>query len=188
MKYPCDEHPVSVNFIDSFVHEKFSLSCEDALQVVLDNEIDTRGLQQLATDCDVNPIKAAAVQELNVLESVPEDASFVDLPVTHAKLLPSLVQAPKLEMKILPSRSKNVFLGKNETLSVIISNRLSALQEETLVQKHKQATKEVESTNDGEIQSLATSKLFKVNGHRLKPLYEGSQVETVEDLELIELD
>ena len=28
-----------------------------------------------------------------------------------------------------------------------------------------------------EIQSLATSKVFKVNGHRLKPFYEGLQVE-----------
>ena len=36
MRYPCDEHPISVNFIDSFMREKFSLSCEDALQVVLD--------------------------------------------------------------------------------------------------------------------------------------------------------
>ena len=35
-----------------------------------------------------------------------------------------------------------------------------------------------------EIQSLATSKVFKVNGHRLKPSYEGFQVENVEKLDL----
>ncbi|XXG61476.1 hypothetical protein AAC387_Pa05g0079 [Persea americana] len=35
-----------------------------------------------------------------------------------------------------------------------------------------------------EIQSLATSKVFKVNGHRLKPFYEGFQVENVEKLDL----
>ena len=35
-----------------------------------------------------------------------------------------------------------------------------------------------------EIQSLATSKLFKVNGHRLYPFYEGLQVENVAKLDL----
>ena len=35
-----------------------------------------------------------------------------------------------------------------------------------------------------EIQSMATSKVFKVNGRRLKPFYEGLQVENVEKLEL----
>ena len=35
-----------------------------------------------------------------------------------------------------------------------------------------------------EIQSLATSKVFKVNGHRLKPFYEGLQVENVAKLDI----
>ena len=35
-----------------------------------------------------------------------------------------------------------------------------------------------------EIQSLATSKVFKVNGHRLKPFYKGLQVENVAKLDL----
>ena len=35
-----------------------------------------------------------------------------------------------------------------------------------------------------EIQSLANSKVFKVNGHRLKPFYEGFQVENVAKLDL----
>ncbi|XP_042950185.1 uncharacterized protein LOC122282293 [Carya illinoinensis] len=35
-----------------------------------------------------------------------------------------------------------------------------------------------------EIQSLATSKVFKVNGHRLKLFYEGFQVENVVELDL----
>ena len=34
-----------------------------------------------------------------------------------------------------------------------------------------------------EIQSLATSKVSKVNGHRLKPFYEGLQVENVAKLD-----
>ncbi|XP_022853859.1 uncharacterized protein LOC111375287 [Olea europaea var. sylvestris] len=35
-----------------------------------------------------------------------------------------------------------------------------------------------------EIHSTATSKVFKVNGHRLKPFYEGFQVEEVITLKL----
>ena len=35
-----------------------------------------------------------------------------------------------------------------------------------------------------EIQSLATSKVFKANGHKLKPFYEGFQVENVAKLDL----
>jgi hypothetical protein len=35
-----------------------------------------------------------------------------------------------------------------------------------------------------EVQSLETSKVFKVNGHRLKPFYEGLQVEDVTQLDL----
>ena len=38
-----------------------------------------------------------------------------------------------------------------------------------------------------EIQSLATSKVFKVNGHWLKPFYEGLQVENVAKLDLEDL-
>ncbi|KAJ9178708.1 hypothetical protein P3X46_010568 [Hevea brasiliensis] len=35
-----------------------------------------------------------------------------------------------------------------------------------------------------EIQSLGTNKVFKVNGYRLKPFYEGFQEHTVEELKL----
>ncbi|XP_044486593.1 uncharacterized protein LOC123211752 [Mangifera indica] len=35
-----------------------------------------------------------------------------------------------------------------------------------------------------EIQSLITSKVFQVNGHRLKPFYEGVPTENVEEVEL----
>ena len=38
-----------------------------------------------------------------------------------------------------------------------------------------------------EIQSLATSKVFKVNGHRLRPFYEGFQVKNVAKLDFKDL-
>ena len=44
-----------------------------------------------------------------------------------------------------------------------------------------------ELKNTVEIQSLATSKVFQVNGHRLKPFYEGVQAKNVQEVELKDL-
>ncbi|XP_062155187.1 uncharacterized protein LOC133863242 [Alnus glutinosa] len=65
-----------------------------------------------------------------------ELALSTDLP------LPTVLQAPIPDLKPLPSNLKYVFLGDEGMLSVIISNKLSALQEEKLVQvlkEHKMA-------------------------------------------------
>jgi len=58
---------------------------------------------------------------------------FVDLILSHKKLLTSILQAPKLELKPLPNNLKYVFIGDNNTLYVIITKRLTSLQEEKLV-------------------------------------------------------
>ena len=46
---------------------------------------------------------------------------------------PSIVEAPKLELKALPSHLRYVFLGRDETLSVIIAADLNGTQVECLV-------------------------------------------------------
>ncbi|CAL8996903.1 unnamed protein product [Prunus brigantina] len=54
----------------------------------------------------------------------------------------SLIQAPTLELKPLPNHLKYVFLGDKETLPVIVSLSLTAMEEEKLVrvlQKYKTA-------------------------------------------------
>jgi len=58
------------------------------------------------------------------------------------KFLPSIVQAPKLDLKVLPEHLKYVYLGENETLPVIISSSLEKEQEERLIEvlkRHKTA-------------------------------------------------
>ncbi|KAL4385057.1 hypothetical protein GQ457_15G017840 [Hibiscus cannabinus] len=55
---------------------------------------------------------------------------------------PSIEQPPKLELKQLPEQLKYAYLGKNETLPVIISSKLQADQEEKLIatlRQHKEA-------------------------------------------------
>ncbi|KAL4376513.1 hypothetical protein GQ457_02G024510 [Hibiscus cannabinus] len=54
----------------------------------------------------------------------------------------SIEQPPKLELKQLPEQLKYAYLGENETLSVIISSKLQAAQEERLIatlRQHKEA-------------------------------------------------
>ena len=62
----------------------------------------------------------------------------ITLPVSNERPLPSVLQAPILDLKPLPSHLKYVFFGDEGTLSVIISSKLSASQEEKLVQVLKE--------------------------------------------------
>lgn len=57
--------------------------------------------------------------------------SFIDLPLSHTKLLSFIIQAPKLELKPLSDQLKYKFLGDNETLLVIVSTKFSHLEEKT---------------------------------------------------------
>ena len=57
-------------------------------------------------------------------------------------MLPLVIQAPILELKPLPSHLKYVYLGDKETLPVIVSSSLTAMEEEKLVRvlkEHKTA-------------------------------------------------
>ncbi|XP_030930818.1 uncharacterized protein LOC115956643 [Quercus lobata] len=67
---------------------------------------------------------------------------YVALPVSNKRPLPSVLQAPILDLKPVLSHLKYMFLGDGGTLEVIISSELSALQEENLVlvlKEHKMA-------------------------------------------------
>ncbi|KAL9403280.1 hypothetical protein Peur_000252 [Populus x canadensis] len=70
---------------------------------------------------------------LQSLQTVPHGNVFVDLVLSHKKLLPSILQAPELELKPLPDNLKYVFIGDNNTLPVIIASGLTNTQEEKLV-------------------------------------------------------
>ena len=68
--------------------------------------------------------------------------SFIKLPLNNSNMLPSVLHAPQLELKPLPTHLKYMFLGENETLPVIIANNLASLQEDMLIRvlkEHKTA-------------------------------------------------
>ena len=85
------------------------------------------------------------VRELDAYNKLPlERPGKAPLPLTlpSEKLLPSVVQAPVIELKQLPEHLKYVFLGEKETLPVIISNKLTKDQEDrlvTILKEHKTA-------------------------------------------------
>jgi len=70
---------------------------------------------------------------LQSLQTVPHGNVFVDLVLSHKKILPSISQAPELELKPLPDNLKYVFIGDNNTLPIIIAKGLTSAQEEKLV-------------------------------------------------------
>ena len=61
------------------------------------------------------------------------DVPKLKLSMPNEKLVPSIVQAPELELKTLPEHLKYAYLGDKETLPVIISTKLSTKEEEELV-------------------------------------------------------
>ncbi|XP_052885234.1 uncharacterized protein LOC128293767 [Gossypium arboreum] len=77
-------------------------------------------------------------------EFLSNDYEFFNalLSPSDTKLLPSVVQAPELELKPLPEYIKYAFFGIGNTLPIIISNKLSKPEEESLIQvlkRHKEA-------------------------------------------------
>jgi hypothetical protein len=79
---------------------------------------------------------------LQALQTVLHGNVFVDLVLSHKKLMPSILQAPELELKPLPNNLKYVFIEDNNTFHVIIAKGLTNAQEEKLVKllcDHKMA-------------------------------------------------
>ncbi|CAN6562527.1 unnamed protein product [Malus baccata var. baccata] len=70
------------------------------------------------------------IELVAALESLPKHVgkspNFDSIPISTNKLLPSIIQAPVLELKPLPSHLKYIFLGENKTLPAIISSSLTA--------------------------------------------------------------
>ena len=84
-----------------------------------------------------------AKKEVDELEKLLNDApileprkwnQFEPLPLSTNKVVPSIQQAPKLELKPLPQHLKYVFLGDSETLPVIIASDLCEEDEKKLLQ------------------------------------------------------
>ncbi|KAM1862912.1 hypothetical protein ACFX14_003310 [Malus domestica] len=122
---------------------------DDALEKVI-----TRGMEITTKGADSSvphgmlglgyavPPSEELLEVVAALESSPKlDGKYTtreSIPISTNKLLPSIIQAPILELKLLPSHLKYIFLGENETLPAIISSSLTAQEEEKLLRVLKE--------------------------------------------------
>ncbi|KAK9128819.1 hypothetical protein Syun_017616 [Stephania yunnanensis] len=133
MRHPCDTSSMvlALDSMDSLVQDTFLMKGDD-MKVVLENHLDSNYLRQqcFALDTEIEEL-------ISKLDSAPlyfPTLAYLDLPASNSTLLPSIEQAPTLELKPLPSHLKYVFLGENDTLPVIISTKLTLPEEEKLIQ------------------------------------------------------
>lgn len=135
MRYPSDVHSVSaIDVIDSLAQQMFDISGKDGLEIAvrecLDRDTCMSALLEWVLETDLEENLAA----LNSIQLKSRyELSYIELPIVNERPLPSVVQAPTLELKQLPEHLKYVYLGDNETLPVIIAADLAPVQEENLI-------------------------------------------------------
>jgi len=135
MKYPYS-NVYSITCYDQInkcVQQVCDFDCEDGLSIALSYGYDFTKVEEMERHVCVPQNMHESVLALQALHTVPHGNVFVDLVLSHKKLLPSILQAPKLELKPLPDNLKYVFIGDNNTLLVIIAKGLTSMQEEKLV-------------------------------------------------------
>ncbi|KAM1624795.1 hypothetical protein ACFX2K_022943 [Malus domestica] len=140
IKFPKDDHSCfSIDIIDDLAQDFLDCLERDTLETTIAQGIGHKNGVAVPRSEDEAKIVAA-------LESLPQHhgkpSNPISIPVSTNKMLPSVIQAPVLELKPLPNHLKYVFLGDNETLPVIVSSSLTAIEEEKLIRvlkEHKTA-------------------------------------------------
>ncbi|CAN6681932.1 unnamed protein product [Malus baccata var. baccata] len=134
MRYPSElESCLSIDVFDYFVQDCFNEGVgQDNLENALVHSI-THGNFNYSEHIEEELIQTVA--SLESLSPIRGKCSsyFISLPTSNEKTLPSVIQAPKLELKPIPEHLKYAFLGEDETLPVIISSQLTAEEGEKTV-------------------------------------------------------
>ncbi|XP_070664544.1 uncharacterized protein [Malus domestica] len=157
MKFPNDDHSCfAIDIVDSLAQGYFDDLKDDALERVITRGMEIKTASPMLTHGSSDELYAVALCEgLNAvpwcgelsemvaaLESLPKHvgklSNFESIPVSTDKTFPSVIQAPTLELKPLPSHLKYVYLGEQETLPVIVSSFLTTQEEEKLVRVLKE--------------------------------------------------
>ncbi|CAN6707385.1 unnamed protein product [Malus baccata var. baccata] len=135
IKFPKDDH--SCFSIDTFdaLAQKFLDSLED-------NPLETTIAQGIWLKPNLVVPNVAQAEIVETFESLPQHRGKPSNPspisASTNTLLPSVIQAPVLELKPLPDHLKYVFLVDEETVPVIVSSSLMAIEEEKLIRVLKE--------------------------------------------------
>ncbi|CAN6547399.1 unnamed protein product [Malus baccata var. baccata] len=150
IKYPSEDHSCfSIDIIDSLAQGYLEDLNDDALEKVITRgiKLKTKEAAPMLSHGTHESLHAVShseeISEMVVaLELLPmHDGKFPNresIPILTKKLLLSIIQAPILELKPLPSHLKYIFLGEKESLPAIISSSLTAQEEEKLVRVLKE--------------------------------------------------
>ncbi|KAI5351553.1 hypothetical protein L3X38_004444 [Prunus dulcis] len=142
-KFPSDEHEVFyLDAIDTMVKEALPMSYLEPIEACI-----TQGIRKEEVDSLQAVISPLLLELACSMDSYIEIGKryanqFESLPPPTNKVLPSIVQAPELELKQLPKHLKYAYLGENETLPVIIASHLGPNDENKLLRvlkEHKTA-------------------------------------------------
>ncbi|KAM2101503.1 hypothetical protein ACFX1T_028521 [Malus domestica] len=139
MKFPKDDHSCfSIDILDELAQDYLDMLEDDPLETTIAQGFGTK--PNMAVPNDEHAELVAALESLPKHHGKPSNP--IPIPVSTNTLLPSVIQAPVLELKPLPDHLKYVFLGEEETLPIIVSSSLTALEEEKLIwvlKEHKTA-------------------------------------------------
>ncbi|CAN6560291.1 unnamed protein product [Malus baccata var. baccata] len=139
MKFPKDDHSCfSIDILDELAQDYLDMLEDDPPETTITQGFGTKPNMAVPNDEHAELVAA--------LESLPKHhgklSNPIPIPVSTNTLLPSVIQAPVLELKPLPDHLKYAFLGEEETLPIIVSSSLMALEEEKLIRvlkEHKTA-------------------------------------------------
>ncbi|CAN6700765.1 unnamed protein product [Malus baccata var. baccata] len=139
MKFPKDDHSCfSIDILDELAQDYLDMLEDDPLETTIAQGFGTK--PNMAVPNDEHAELVAALESLPKHHGKPSNP--IPIPVSTNTLLPSVMQAPVLELKPLPDHLKYAFLGEEETLPIIVSSSLTALEEEKLIRvlkEHKTA-------------------------------------------------
>ncbi|CAM8940532.1 unnamed protein product [Rhodiola kirilowii] len=139
MKHPLEFETVhALDTLDDLVREAQPERGTDPLELVIG-----RAMYSAENSCELAEGIEVALTDLETLRplTLRYEVNEIRLYQTNS-CLPSIVQAPKVELKPLPGHLKYAFLGDNGTLPVIIKNGLETNQERRLIEvlsRHKLA-------------------------------------------------
>ncbi|CAN6712681.1 unnamed protein product [Malus baccata var. baccata] len=154
IKYPKDDHSCfSIDVFDNLAQDYLDSLERDPLETTIVHGVGLNKPKAASeqthgknNDAYAMPPSAEIGEMVVAFESLPQHLGKppnpIPISVSTNKLLPSVIQAPVLELKPLPDHLKYVFLGDDETLPVIVSSSFTALEEEKLIRvlkEHKTA-------------------------------------------------
>jgi hypothetical protein len=141
MKVWLDDEEINFNINEAMKHSKDKGACfkMDATEEII---MDTRKQLHKPTPFEkvlTNALNVvSAEEEKEIEECLKELETLKEIPPNKAKIEElkdkDKVEEPKVEMKVLPSHLKYVFLEEDDTKPVIISSSLSSIEEKKLIE------------------------------------------------------